>query len=97
VAVENGNSMFGYFQPDGLFENPFQTDANDWMMFADPNEVEIVELAFLNGQQEPQMLVADNPSVGQMFVGGRIQYRVTHDHNAEPVDFRGAYKAVVAG
>ena len=96
VAVENGNSMYGYFQPAGLFENPFQTDANDWMMFADPNEVEIVELAFLNGQQEPQMLVADNPTNGQMFVGGRIQYRITHDYECEVVDYRGAYKAVVA-
>lgn len=96
VAVENGNSMFQFFTPEGLFENPFQTDANDWMMFADPNECEIVELAYLNGQQEPVMLVADNPANGQMFVGGRIQYKIMHDHNAEVVDFRGSYKAVVA-
>lgn len=96
VAVENGNSMFNFFKPEGLFKNPFMTDATDWMMFADPNECEIVELAFLNGQQEPVMLVADNPANGQMFVGGRIQYKIMHDHAAEPVDFRGAYKAVVA-
>lgn len=97
VAVENGNSMYGFFQPAGLLENPFQTDATDWMMFADPNDVEIVELAFLNGQQEPVMLVADNPANGQMFVGGRIQYRISHDFNAEVVDYRGTYKGVVAG
>ena len=96
VTIANGNSMFQYFQPAGLFENPFMTDATDWMMFADPNEVEIVELAFLNGQQEPQMLVADNPANGQMFVGGRIQYRITHDYECAVVDYRGAYKAVVA-
>lgn len=97
VTVDNGNSMYGFFKPEGLVEVPFMTDATDWMMFADPNECEIVELAFLNGQQEPQMLVADNPAVGQMFVGGRIQYRVSHDYEAECVDYRGAYKAVVAG
>lgn len=95
VSVENGNSMYQYFKAEGMLESPFMTDANDWMMFADPNEIEIVELAFLNGQQEPQMLVANNPSGGQMFVGGRIQYRVTHDHNAEVVDFRGAYKSIL--
>lgn len=95
VTVENGNSMFQYFKPEGLLENPFMADANDWMMFADPFEVEIVELAFLNGQQEPQMLVANNPAVGQMFVGGRIQYRISHDFNSEVVDFRGAFKSVV--
>ncbi len=96
VAVENGNSMFNFFRPEGLFKNPFMTDANDWMMFADPNECEIVELAYLNGQQDPVMLVADNPANGQMFVGGRIQYKIMHDHNAEVVDYRGAFKAVVA-
>lgn len=96
VAVENGNSMFNFFKPEGLFKNPFMTDANDWMMFADPNECEIVELAYLNGQQEPVMLVADNPANGQMFVGGRIQYKIMHDHNAEVVDYRGAYKGIVA-
>ncbi|MEA5113026.1 MAG: hypothetical protein VB050_03280 [Geobacteraceae bacterium] len=97
VTVDNGNSMFGFFRPEGLVEVPFMTDANDWMMFADPNECEIVELAFLNGQQEPQMLVADNPAVGQMFVGGRLQYRISHDYEAECTDYRGAYKAVVSG
>ena len=96
VALENGNSMFGYFKPEMLHQNPFFTDANDWMMCADPNEVECVELAFLNGQQEPTMLVADNPSNGQMFVGGRIQYRINHDYNCEVVDYRGCYKGVVA-
>lgn len=97
VAIADGNSMYGYFKPEGLFKNPFMTDATDWMMFADPSECEIVELAFLNGQQEPLMLVADNPANGQMFVGGRIQYKIMHDYNAEVMDFRGAYKGVVAG
>lgn len=95
VAVESGNSMFGFFQPAGLLENPFMTDTNDWLMFADPNEVEIVELAFLNGQQEPQMLVADNPANGQMFLSGKIQYRINHDYNCEVVDYRGVYKGIV--
>lgn len=96
VSIADGNSMYNFFRPEGLFKNPFMTDASDWMMFADPNECEIVELAYLNGQQEPLMLVADNPSNGQMFVGGRIQYKIMHDHAAEVVDYRGAYKSVVA-
>ncbi|MBC8018605.1 MAG: hypothetical protein H7X83_08820 [Verrucomicrobia bacterium] len=97
VAVENGNSMYRYFADDGLFQNPFQTDVTDWMMCADPNECECVELAYLNGQQEPLMLVADNPANGQMFVGGRLQYKISHDYNSEVVDYRGCYKGIVAG
>ena len=96
VTVENGNSMYGYFKAEGLFENPFVTDSNDWMMFGNPDECEIVELAFLNGQQEPLMLAADNPATGQMFVGGRIQYKITHDYEAEVTDYRNAYKSVVS-
>lgn len=96
VGVDAGNSMYEFFTPAGMNENPLLTDPNDWYYFGDPNECEIVELAFLNGQQEPTMLVADNPANGQMFVGGRIQYRINHDHNAEVTDYRNAYKAVVA-
>lgn len=97
VAIDDGNSMFGYFQREGMVECPFMTDPTDWMMFADPNECEILELAFLNGQQEPEMFVADQAAVGQMFVADKVQYKIRHEYEAEIVDFRGAYKAVVAG
>ncbi|MDA8137919.1 MAG: hypothetical protein M0036_04625, partial [Desulfobacteraceae bacterium] len=83
--------------PEGMIELPFMTDATDWMMFADPNDGEILELAFLNGQQEPEMFVADQPAVGQMFTNDRIQYKLRHEYECEIADFRGAYKAVVAG
>ena len=97
VSVDNGNSMFGFFKPEGLIECPFMTDATDWMMFADPAEVEILELAFLNGQQEPEMFVADQPGVGQMFVGDKLQYKLRHEYEVATPDYRGAYKSVVTG
>jgi len=97
VTVDNANSMYGFFKPEKLFENPLMTDASDWIMLADPNEAEIVEMAYLNGQREPQMFIASDPSSGgQMFLNGSIMYRVSHDYNAEVVDYRPAYKAVVA-
>lgn len=93
-----GNAFYGYFgaNDENIFECPFMTDANDWMLFGDPNECEILELAFLNGQQEPEMFVADQPSVGQMFVADKMQYKIRHEYEAEIVDYRNAYKAVVA-
>ena len=96
VAIADGNSMYGFFQPDGLIECPFMTDANDWMMFGDPNDCEILELAYLNGQSEPEMFVADQPANGQMFVADKIQYKIRHEYEAEIADYRNAYKAVVA-
>ncbi|MCK4536690.1 MAG: hypothetical protein KAT93_06730, partial [Desulfuromonadales bacterium] len=95
---EFGNSLYQFFGADngGIIEVPFMTDTNDWLMFGDPNECEILELAFLNGQQEPEMFVADNPTNGQMFVGDKIQYKIRHEYEAEIVDFRNCYKGVVA-
>lgn len=95
VAIADGNTMFGFFRPDGLFENPFMTDASDWLMFGDPNDCEILELAFLNGQQEPEMFIADQNTVGQMFIADKIQYKIRHEYECEAVDYRNAYKAVV--
>lgn len=96
VAVENGNSMYGFFKPENLHENIFMEDANDWMFLGDPNECEIMELAFLNGQQEPEMFVADQPTNGQMFVGDRIQYKIRHEYHGEVTEVRNVYKGVVA-
>lgn len=96
VEIANGNSMFGFFKPEGIIESPFMTDATDWMMFADPNEVEIIEVAYLNGQEEPEMFVADNPVVGQTFVADKMTYKIRMEDECEIVDYRGAYKAVVA-
>ena len=95
AAIADANPMFNFFKPEGLVECPFMTDTNDWMMFADPNECEILELAYLNGQREPEMFVADQPTVGQMFVADKIQYKIRHEYECEIADFRGAYKAVV--
>lgn len=98
-TANHGNPAYQYFgaNEEGIFVNPFMTDATDWMLFADPKDVEIIELAFLNGQEEPEMFIADNPSVGQMFVADKIQYKIRHEYEAETTDYRGGYKAVVAG
>ena len=56
---------------ENIITNPLFTDANDWGLIADPNEVEILEAAYINGKREPEFFVADNPLVGQMFVADK--------------------------
>ena len=92
-----GNSMFQYFgiNNENIIEIPFMTDVNDWLMFADPKDVEMLEVAYLNGQQEPEMFVADNPQMGQFFVADKLQYKIRDEYEFEFMDFRGAYKAIV--
>ncbi len=75
--------------------NPLTSDATDWGLLADPLDCEMVEVAFLRGQREPEMFVADNPLVGQMFIGDKVQYKVRHEYEAVCTDYRGMHKSVV--
>jgi hypothetical protein len=99
ATVQTGNPFFQYFGQNNerIISIPFMTDATDFFGLADAGEAEIIELAFLNGQQEPEMFVADNPNFGQFFVGDRIQYKIRHEYSSAPTDFRGVQKSVVAG
>lgn len=99
AGVTTGNPFYHYFGANNEFihEIPFMLDATDFIGMADTAEAEIVELAFLNGQQEPEMFVADNPNFGQFFVNDQIQYKIRHEYAAVLTDFRGVQKNVVAG
>ena len=78
-----------------IITNPLMTDANDWGLIADGNDVELLEAAYLNNQREPEFFVADNPLIGQMFVADKIQYKGRHEYEFEIADYRGFDKAVV--
>jgi hypothetical protein len=75
--------------------NKLTTDVNDWGLIGDPNAVELMEVAYLNGQEAPELFVADNPLVGQMFVADKIQYKLRHEYEWELVDYRGFDKSVI--
>ncbi|MDT7040870.1 hypothetical protein [Candidatus Nitronereus thalassa] len=101
-AANNGdNSVAGLFgdamKPERIFVNPLLTDATDWGLLRNPSEIGILEVAFLNGQEQPELFLADSPTVGQMFLADKLQYKIRHEYGAEIVDFRGADKSVVAG
>lgn len=74
----------------------YWTDANDWALSADPLDIPMVELGFLDGQEEPEIFVQDNPSVGSMFTNDQVTYKIRHIYGAAAVDYRGLYKGVVA-
>lgn len=75
--------------------NPLFTDTSDWGLIADANDVELLEAAYINGRREPEFFLADNPTVGQMFVADKIQYKVRHEYEMEIADYRGMDKSVV--
>jgi hypothetical protein len=101
AANEGDNPVYGMFgdpaSPDRIFVNPLLTDATDWGLFRDPNEMDLIEVAFLNGNEQPEVFVADQQTIGQMFLADKVQYKIRHEHGAEILDFRSADKSVVAG
>lgn len=80
----------------GVFVYDQLTDANDWWAMADPAEVNTLVMGFWRGQQEPELFVQDNPTVGSVFTADKISYKVRQVYGGEPVDHRGMYRQVVS-
>jgi hypothetical protein len=72
------------------------SDANDWYMFLPPEEIDLVEMGYLGGREEPEFFVADEPKAGAMFTSDKIKYKFRHEYSGAWIDCRGGYKAVVA-
>lgn len=75
----------------------YWTDVTDWVATCDKMDVASVEVGFLDGREEPELFVQDNPTVGSLFTNDTITYKIRHVYGGAVTDYRGAYKAVVAG
>jgi len=75
---------------------PNLVDVNDWYVIADKTWLDLFELGFIDGAQNPTILIQDQPNVGTMFTRDRITYKIRHEYGGAPVDYRGFYKAVVS-
>lgn len=74
----------------------YWTDANNWYLTADVNESPTVEIAFLNGNEEPELFVQDQPNQGSLFSNDVITYKLRHVYGGNVTDFRAADGSVVA-
>jgi len=75
---------------------PHATDANNWWLLADKADVQILEVGFLGGKEEPELFVQDMPNVGTMFTHDYITYKVRHIYGVVVLDYRGVYGGIVA-
>lgn len=74
----------------------YWTDANNWFLSCDYNEVPTIEVGFLDGNEEPELFVQDNPSVGSLFTNDKITYKIRHIYGGNVLEYRGLYGAIVA-
>ncbi|MBI4227716.1 MAG: hypothetical protein HY600_05560 [Candidatus Omnitrophica bacterium] len=84
----------------GLFEvltSPFlRGDANNWYAVADPGQLDLIEVGFVEGREEPVILLQDQPTVGNVFARDNIRYKVRHEYGGAVIDFRGFVGSLVA-
>lgn len=100
IFVRNQNLDKTYIQSINPEVIPvsYWTDANDWVTVADPMVLPVLEIAFLNGQEEPELFVQDMPNVGSMFSNDKLTYKIRHEYGGTVLvdGEKGTTKAVVA-
>lgn len=77
---------------------PTWTDVNDWVTVADPMDIPVLEIGFLDGQEEPMLLVQDQATEGQVFTNDIISWKIRHIYGGNILvdGYKGTTKAVVA-
>lgn len=75
----------------------YWTDATNWFQVCDPMNCPTIEVAFLDGREEPEIFVQDMPEVGSMFTNDKRTYKIRHVYGGAWVDYRGVQVAIVAG
>ncbi len=95
-AAEGGiNTLRSQFE---VKQSPFlRGDENNYYLSAKSSDVEGLEVGFLNGKEEPEILVQDQPTVGNVFVYDNIRYKVRHEYGGAIVDFRQFAASIVSG
>lgn len=76
----------------------YWTDASDWVTVADPSRIPVLEIGFLDGQEEPELFVQDSPNVGSLFTNDTITYKIRHIYGGSVLvdGEKATTKAVVA-
>ncbi len=71
------------------------TDANNWYVVANPAQVPTLVVGFLNGRQEPELFVQDQPNVGSAFTADKVSYKCRFIWGLSVLDHRSYYRQVV--
>ena len=92
-----GSALFHLFGATGehIIVNQLLTDANDWDLRRLTSAVESIRVSFLNGKEEPELVRAELPNAGQLFIPDRIVYKTRLEFGTAIVEHRSAVKATV--
>ncbi len=73
----------------------YWTDTNDYWVTADPAQCPMIEVGFLDGREDPELFVQDQPNVGSLFTNDAITWKLRHIYGGVVEDFRGFVGGIV--
>lgn len=79
-----------------IVTSPFLADVNDWGIVRDCNEVPSIEMTYLDGREEPEIIIAQQQEYEKFFKGDGIGFKTRHVYGGAVVEYKGAYKSIVA-
>lgn len=68
-----------------------------WVAVADKTQCDMFEVGFVDGKEEPEVLVADDPKIGSNLTADDIVYKVRHEYGYTMVDNAGLYLGAGTG
>ncbi|MHB1673779.1 MAG: phage major capsid protein [Acidobacteriaceae bacterium] len=71
------------------------TDNASWYYGTDQNNAPFLEMGFLDGIENPQIFLANQPTIGTQFTMDELQYKVKFPFSGAIIDYRGVGKSVV--
>jgi hypothetical protein len=95
VRNTNNDENFVQSQKPEILVPWYWTDPNDWAALASPMDIPGIEIGFLDGNEDPELFVQDNPTVGSLFTNDEITYKLRHIYGGVIQDYRGFLKSVV--
>ncbi len=73
------------------------TDANNFFLVANPADIPTIEIAFLDGNETPELFVQDNPQVGSLFSNDKLTYKIRQIYGGGVIDHRAFDGSIVPG
>jgi hypothetical protein len=96
TGVTAYNFAGSIIDPSNVIEVPHWTDTNNWYLVGDPTQYDTIEVCFFNGREEPELLLQDQPNVGDNFIKDVLTYKIRHIWSVGLLDTKPFYGAIVA-
>jgi hypothetical protein len=92
------NAFFQRFgvNNERIIVNEKLTDTNDWYYGTKQENAPFLEIGFLDGIEQPQIFLANQPTIGTQFTADELQYKVKFVFGGAIIDYRGIGKNVNA-